>query len=189
MGDLIKILIGVVVAVVAWFAANSESNNAVQAASPPETVKSLQQKGAVAASGVAAETLEASEIEMIEWRRHLMGRLGLQFCVVFLNDKGQPVDYFVTRGKCSSSGKRLTASWKFAHGRTGVDKDGNSVHGDFVLPRPAEDGMHGAPDEYVYCRTVDGKYKQWNGRYYLSDSPIELTIKPLVLNIKNLPKS
>ncbi len=184
MGDLIKILFGVVVAVVAWFAANSESNTAVQAAAPPEAVKSLQQKGAAAANRVATETLEPNEIEMIEWRRQLMGRPGLQFFVVFLNDKGQPVDYFVTRGKCSSSGKRLTASWKFTRGQTGVDSDGHSVHGDFVLPRPAEDGMSGATDEYVYCRTVDGKYKQWNGRYYLSDAPIELTIKPLVLNVK-----
>jgi len=129
-----------------------------------------------AASGV----LEPHEMRMIEYRRALMGQPGLQFYVVFFNKMGQPIDYFVTDGKCTSSGKRLLQSWKFQEGQTGVNGDGAAVYGDFVLPAAALDGTYGGSDNYIYCKTADGKYKQWNGLYYASDAPIELTIKPLI---------
>lgn len=135
-----------------------------------------------ALSRVGAQTLVPNEINMIEWRRDLMGRPGLQFYVVFFNNMGQPVDYFVTQGKCSSSNKRLTRNWQFERGQTGVNSKSESVYGDFVLEAPDLDGTHGQSDHYVFCLTSDGKYKQWNGRYYLSNAPIELTIKPLVID-------
>ena len=50
-------------------------------------------------------------------------------------------------------------------------------------PARSEDGTHGKSDEYIYCKTVDGKYKQWNGDRYISNAPIELTIKPLVIDV------
>ncbi len=136
-----------------------------------------------AAARVVEATLVPHEINTIFWRNELMGKLGLQFYVIFFNSTGQPIDYFVTQGKCSSSNKRLTKPWRFERGQTGVDSDGHGVYGDFVLPTSGIDGTHGRSDTYVFCKTVDGKYKQWNGRYYLSDVPIELTIKPLVIDV------
>ncbi|MEY4723579.1 MAG: hypothetical protein RLZZ324_1092 [Candidatus Parcubacteria bacterium] len=142
----------------------------------------LQRLAHEAAIRTASDGESANEIDMISYRRHLMSQPGLQLYVVFFNDKGQPVDYFVTVGKCTSSTKRLTRPWKFVQGQTGVDKDNNAVYGDFVMPTASEDGTFGASDPYVYCKTAEGKYKQWNGKYYASDAPIELTIKPLVVD-------
>lgn len=150
-----------------------------QAPSP----KNLENEAREAAARVAEATLEPNEINTIFWRNELMGKPGLQFYVIFFNNTGQPVDYFVTKGKCSSSNKRLTKPWHYERGQTGVNKDYNYVEGDFVLPSSGIDGTHGHSDTYVFCKTVDGKYKQWNGRYYLSDVPIELIIKPLVIDL------
>jgi len=156
------------------------AGSSVFAQAPP---KDMAKEAREAAARVAEATLVPHEINTIVWRRDLMGKPGLQFYVIFFNRTGQPIDYFVTQGKCTSSSKRLTKPWKFSRGQTGVDGDGHAVYGDFVLPAADIDGTHGHSDSYVYCRTVDGKSKQWNGRYYLSDVPIELTIKPLVVDV------
>jgi hypothetical protein len=106
-----------------------------------------------------------------------MGQPGLQLYVIFLNDMGQPIDYFVTDGKCTSSGKRLTPDTAVVRG------DRGSHYGYFAVPARSEDGTYGTSDEYIYCKTADGKYKQWNGDYYTSSAPIELVIKPLVIDV------
>ncbi len=136
----------------------------------PDPLWQLEQKAYEAAQRSAAQTIEPNEIEMIKYRRILNGKTNLQMYVVFLSRSGQPIEYFVTAGKCVSSHKRLTPTHKLVH--TGP----NSL----VMRAVGEDGTYGSSSPYIYCRTVDDKYKQWNGRYYVSDSPIELTIVPLV---------
>lgn len=158
--------------------------NSVLAQGNSETNK-LKELAKITALKLDKMTLEPNEINAIAYRRKLMGKPGLQLYVVFFNDMGQPIDYFVTAGKCSSSNKRLTKPWKFENGQTGKDSDGNAVYGDFVVPAMAEDGTNGQSDNYIHCTTIDGKYKQWNGRYYVSDAPIEITIKPLVVEFSN----
>ena len=148
-----------------------------------DPVEALGAQAEQAAQRAAADTLEPHEINMIEWRRTFMGQPGLQLYVVFFNDMGQPVEYFVTDGKCTSSGKRLRAGVRVVQGKYGEDSDGHTIRGDFFLPAPAIDGTHGHSDPYIYCKTVDGKYKQWNGRYYVSGSPVELTVKPLMVDL------
>lgn len=143
--------------------------------SPPTPVDRLAALAEAAAKDAAEQTTDPHEIKMIEYKRALMGKPGLQMYIVFLNDMGQPIDYFVTEGKCSSSNKRLTDPTKIVEG------DRGSYIGNFDVPGPSEDGTYGESDEYIYCKTVDGKYKQWNGDYLKSDKPFELTIKPLVV--------
>ncbi len=150
-----------------------------------DPLKDLEQRAAESARKTLEQNLAANEIEMIEYRRKLMGRPGLHLYVIFFNDIGQPLEYFVTSGKCTSSNKRLLPPWKFERGQTGVDSDGNAVYGDFVMPTASEDGTHGESDTYVYCKTADGKYKQWNGKYYISDHPLDLTIKPFVIDVSS----
>ncbi len=142
---------------------------------PPTPVDRLAQLAEQAAREAAELTTDPHEIKMIEYKRNLMGKPGLQMYVVFLNDMGQPIDYFVVEGKCSSSNKRLTDPTRIVQG------DRGSYTGAFDVPGPSEDGTYGESDEYIYCKTVDGKYKQWNGDYLMSDKPFELTIKPLVV--------
>ena len=144
-------------------------------APPPTPVDRLAAIAEQAAQEAAAQTTDPHEIKMIEYKRDLMGKPGLQMYIVFLNDMGQPIDYFVTQGKCSSSNKRLTDPTQIVRG------DRGSYTGYFDVPGPSEDGTYGESDEYIYCKTVDGKYKQWNGEYLMSDKPFELTIKPLIV--------
>ncbi len=144
---------------------------------PPKPIDRLAQLAAEAAQEAAKATIDPHEIKAIERRRSLMGQPGLQLYVVFFNDLGQPIDYFVTNGKCTSSGKRLTPDTDVVEG------DRGSHYGYFAVPARSEDGTHGSSDEYIYCKTADGKYKQWNGDYYASSTPIELTIKPLIIDV------
>jgi len=145
--------------------------------SKPTPVDVLAQKATAAAERSASAALTPHEINMIEWRREFMGKPGLTLYVVFFNDMGQPIDYFVS-GKCTSSNKRLIPGEHFVKGSKKGGWDG-----DFVMNAPSEDGTYGPSDEYIFCFTVDGKYKQWNGDYYASSAPIELTIKPLVIDL------
>lgn len=143
----------------------------------PEPIDRLAALAKQAAADAQAQTLTPHEIDMIKFRGLLMGKAGLQLYVVFFGDFGQPIDYFVTDGKCSSSKKRLIRKQKVIQG------DRGSYTGGFVVAAPAADGTYGGSDEYIYCKTVDGKYKQWNGDYYASDRPIELTIEPLIMQL------
>lgn len=148
--------------------------------STTEPIDRLEALAKQAAEEAAAQTVDPHEINMIEFRRKVMGAAGLQLYVIFINDMGQPVDYFVTKGKCTSSNKRLTPGYKVVEG------DGGSYVKKFDVPAAAEDGAYGSSDEYIYCFTADGRYKQWNGEYYISDRPIELSIKPLVIDVRGV---
>lgn|SRR3989344_3537712 len=139
----------------------------------PDAMQRLQNQAAEAAQRAAAGTTEPNEINMIKDRRIMNGKPGLQMYVILLSKGGQPIDYFVTQGKCTSSTKRLTPTHKL------VDTGPNSL----VVKAPSEDGTFGTSAPYIYCKTVNGVYKQWNGNYYASDKPIELTIKPLVIDV------
>ncbi len=154
-----------------------------QAFAEQNPLERLEQRAAEAAQRAATETLSPNEIEIILYRRRLMGKPGLQLYVVFFNDMGQPVDYFVTDGKCASSNKRLLPPWRFVRDRVGLNDKGESNYGHIVFPASDLDGTYGASDDYLFCKTADGKYKQWSGKYYASDSPIELTIKPMVIEV------
>jgi hypothetical protein len=138
-----------------------------------DPVAALQRQAEEAAQRAASETIEPNEINNIRDRRITMGQPGLQMYVVFLSKGGQPIDYFVAEGKCVSSQKRLAPTHKL------VDYGANAL----VVKASAEDGTYGSSAPYIYCWTVDGKYKQWNGQYYASTAPIELTIKPLVVDL------
>lgn len=138
----------------------------------PTATERLQNQAAEAAQRAAADTTEPNEINMIKERRIMNGRPGLQMYVILLSKGGQPIDYFVTEGKCTSSKKRLSPTHRL------VDTGPNSL----VVKAPSEDGTFGTSAPYIYCKTVNGVYKQWNGNYYASDKPIELTIKPLVID-------
>ncbi|MDP2593993.1 MAG: hypothetical protein Q8P36_01490 [bacterium] len=139
-------------------------------------VDELQRKAREAGQRAASNTIEPHEINNIERRRTLMGKPGLVQYVVFMSKSGQPIEYFVADGKCTSSDKRLTPGERLVRG------DGGEWNADFVMKSASEDGTYGHSSPYIYCKTVDGKYKQWNGQYYASDYPIELTIKPIVID-------
>ena len=152
------------------------SLSAPASAQQSDAVKRLSNRAAQAAQESASATVEPNEINNIERRRELMGKAGLIQYVIFLSKSGQPIDYFAINGKCTSSEKRLTPPERLVRG------DGGEHSLDFVVKAPSEDGTYGSSSPYIYCKTTDGKYKQWNGQYYVSDYPIELTIKPVIID-------
>lgn len=133
-----------------------------------------------AIDAIKKATIVNNEVNTIKFRREIMGQAGLNLYVIFLSDKGQPIDYFMTDGKCSSSKKHLVNKYKKKTGYTGKDSDGDRKLGDFFIKGAGVDGTHGSSTPYIYCLTPDGKYKQWGGRYYISSAPLELSIKPMV---------
>jgi hypothetical protein len=154
------------------FSSNATTTVATDTKAAPLTLEQIAYK---AGQEVAEGTVVPHEINNIRDRRILMGKPGLQLYVVFLLKSGQPVDYFMTDGKCVSSNKRLTPTKElFRAGKAN----------DLVVDSASYDGTHGSSDKYVYCRTSDGGYKQWNGRIYVSDAPIELTKKAIILDLK-----
>jgi hypothetical protein len=151
------------------------------ACKPEPTARSqLNQEAQRAAENAAAQTLEPHEIRNIERRRILMGQPGLTMYVVFLNSAGQPIYYFTTAGKCTSSGKRLTQDQVVERLRTA---NGNLSESWSVVRGPSEDGTYGNSDQYIYCFTSSGAYVQWSGEYLASDRPFELRVPPLVVDI------
>ena len=147
---------------------------------PPTPVDRLAQQAQQAAQRSAAATTHSQEVANIERRRTLFGRAGVVGYVVFLNAGGQPVYYTTTDGKCSSSGKRLTSAYRPTFTRSSV----NGVTQDHVAwERISEDGTQGSSDDYIYCFGTDGRYMQWSGPYFWSDRPIELTVRPLVVEV------
>ena len=144
---------------------------AIAAETTPPTLAQIAYK---TGQTVADNTIVPHEINAIRDRRILMGKPGLIMYVAFLSKSGQVVDYFTTNGKCVSSGKRLTPTSDVYSG----------YQNDVVMKNASYDGTHGSSDAYLYCRTSSGGYKQWNGRVLASDKPIELTVTPVVLDIK-----
>jgi hypothetical protein len=146
----------------------------------PTARSRLNQEAQRAAENAAAQTLEPHEIRNIERRRILMGQPGLTMYVVFLNNAGQPIHYFTTAGKCTSSGKRLTQDQVLERL---MYSDGTRSTNWAQVRGPSEDGTYGTSDAYIYCFTSSGAYVQWSGDYLASDRPFELRVPPLVVDI------
>lgn len=145
-----------------------------------------QRQAAVAA--VAAEQTECNECNNIAFKRTTLGKPGLIGYVAFLSDTGTPVSYYTVKGKCTSGSKRLTQSRRvelIPYG-PGVrySNDGNLNDGYLteVVEGPSEDGTYGSSDQYIYCRTTNDAYVQWNGKYIFQTQPFDLRIPALVID-------
>lgn len=110
----------------------------------------------------------------IERRLRLTAQPGMIGYIVLMNQAGQPIMYTAVRGKVSSSGKRLTPPDMLRN-------YGSATYN--VGPGPSDEGTWGSSDPYIYFWTVDGQYMQWNGPYLYSNSPIRLSVQPLVVEI------
>jgi hypothetical protein len=118
-----------------------------------------------------------AEIDNIERRIRLTSQPGLIGYIVLLNEAGQPIFYGSVEGKVSSSGKRLNPPDKMRRYEAGA------VISTSVGPAPSDEGTWGSSDPYIYFWTSDGQYMQWNGRYLYSNSPIRLSVEPLIVNL------
>jgi hypothetical protein len=130
----------------------------------------------------AAATIDFTanaEIDNIAARHRLTSRPGAIGYIILMNQSGQIVFYGSVRGKVTSSGKRLTPPDQMRRYPSLL----NDVDTYAVGPAPSDEGTWGSSDPYIYFWTTDGQYMQWNGSYLYSNSPIRLSVQPLVVSM------
>jgi hypothetical protein len=98
-----------------------------------------------------------AEINNISDRQRIVASPHIVGYVAFLSYTGTLMLYSATRGKCTSSTKRLLAP---------------------TSDNAADDGTFGSSDSYIYCFTPTGKMIQWNGPYLYSNAPIRFDKAP-----------
>lgn len=156
-----------------------------------QTTTDVQREAAV--QRVAKQTTQCNECDMIEFKRTVMGKPGLIGYVAFLSQNGTPIAYYTVKGKCTSGSKRLTQSrrvelLRYAPGiRYYQDGDTSNDGRTEAVDGPSEDGTYGSSGDYIFCRTTNDAYVQWNGPYLFQDQPFDLTTKALVISIASDP--
>lgn len=95
--------------------------------------------------------------------------------IYLLTDTGGIYTYFTIKGKVSSTDSQMTTTdliqW---------DK-GSAGGGNVTVPAPGDDGSYGPNEPGIFFFTADGVMVTWNGRYLLTDAPLRIEDKGLVL--------
>lgn len=95
--------------------------------------------------------------------------------IYLLTDYGQLVRFDTIKGKVSSVNSMLTCTEQ-PYERTGTH--GRAM---VTLPSPDFDGSYGSNGDAIFWFNQDSAYCEWNGLYFLTDQPLKLTIKPLIV--------
>jgi len=95
--------------------------------------------------------------------------------IYLLSDMGSVIGYFPIKGKVSSVNSKLTTTSQLLYADASV---GDSASG--VVESADIDGSYGSNGDAVFWFLVDGTYMEWNGKYFLSDRPVKLSIRPVM---------
>ena len=103
-----------------------------------------------------------------------------------LSDMGQVLLTSPVRGKVSSSTKRLEPTTIEGSHDTMSYLNEVAIGGYRFYTKEVmgADGAYGASDPYVYWRTPEGQYMQWNGKYIESSVPLKLSTP--VFNMRDI---
>ena len=103
--------------------------------------------------------------------------------VTLLGDTGNVVASFPIRGKVSSVNSMMTASeiWSKNCYTGGCSRE--------PIEAPTDDGSYGTNGDAVFFFTTANVYVEWNGRYILTDAPLEISSSPIVLMSKDAKPS
>ena len=91
--------------------------------------------------------------------------------IYLLADTGGIYAYYVIKGKVSSTASQLTPT-------DDLDK---SSYGVVTLQASGDDGSFGGDEGGIYFFTDTGTEIQWNGRWLLTDAPMEIKTPSLTL--------
>lgn len=150
------------------------------AACEPETTNKNTQAQKAADAAKSITFTDNAEIDNIKNRIELTAHPGLLGFILLMNEAGQPILYEGVRGKITSGGKRLTSPDRASSAWGGGQ---NTI----VRAAPSDEGTWGHSGEYVFYWSVNGEYRQWNGKYLYSDKPFRLRIEPLVIAAQPAP--
>ena len=95
---------------------------------------------------------------------------------LYLYSFGQPMGYYITRGKISSSGSQRTPEQDIHY--TCSSSGGNCSH--VVVDGPKDDGSFGAGDPGIFFFLADGTMVETNFDYLQADRPITGVNVPLL---------
>lgn len=94
--------------------------------------------------------------------------------IYLLADTGGIYAYYVIKGKVTSTGAQLTPT----------DEIVDRYEGDVVTQAPTDDGSFGGDEGGIYFFTDTGVEVQWNGRWLLTDAPMNIKTPTLTLTEK-----
>lgn len=96
--------------------------------------------------------------------------------VTLLNQQGQPIIQFTIQGMVFSLNSQLTTEDKLNYSGCGTNC-GNAV----TTKSPGDNGTWGPEPDGIGFFTTQGVEIKWNGLYLESDSPLDITTKPLIV--------
>ena len=96
--------------------------------------------------------------------------------VTLLNVNGQPITQFTIQGMVFSLNSQMTTEDKLNYSGCGSNC-GNAT----VTKSPGDNGTWGPEPDGIGFFTTEGVEIKWNGLYLESDSPLNLTTKPLII--------
>lgn len=133
-----------------------------------------QQQGAVPyPAEQLKDSLERRNIKERLLRYNNPNKIGY---IYLLTDTGGIYTYFTIKGKVSSTDSQMTTNTLLVDpcNRTGEDCPQ-------PVDAPGDDGSYGPNEPGIFFFTGDGVMVTWNGRYLLTDAPLKIEDKGLVL--------
>jgi hypothetical protein len=95
---------------------------------------------------------------------------------LYLYSFGQPMGYYITKGKISSSGSQRTPEMDIHY--TCSSSGATCTH--VVVDGPKDDGSYGAGDPGIFFFLANGQMVETNFDYIISDQPIAAANVPLL---------
>jgi hypothetical protein len=95
--------------------------------------------------------------------------------IYLMSNAGSIIGYFPIKGKVSSVNSKLTTTSQLLYADSSVS-DGAAG----VVESADIDGSYGSNGNAVFFYLTDGTYMEWNGKYFLSDRPVKLAVKPIM---------
>jgi hypothetical protein len=92
-----------------------------------------------------------------------------------LADSGAVIGYYPIKGKVSSVNSKLTTTSQLLYADASFEDSAGGV-----VESADIDGSYGSNGDAVFFYLTDGTYMEWNGKYFLSDRPVKLTIAPIM---------
>ncbi|MBP9738151.1 hypothetical protein KBD20_00510 [Candidatus Saccharibacteria bacterium] len=95
--------------------------------------------------------------------------------IYLFSAQGQLMGNYTVKGKVSSASSQMSTATQV------IDGCGRDTYCAFGVEAPMDDGTWGPSEDAIFFFTTDGVMVQWTGEYVLSDAPLDMTSKPLLV--------
>ena len=95
--------------------------------------------------------------------------------IYLISDMGSIIAYYPIKGKVSSVNSKLTTTSQLLYSDTSFEDTAAGV-----VESADIDGSYGSNGDSIFFFLTDGTYMEWNGKYFLSDRPVKLSVQPIM---------